>query len=180
MYGKQLLRQGDCYLLTGVLLAFGANLPSARFGPPRATLGAVCRLLPMRGIALGACSRWYLSPPWPPSGQPWYLNAVVRCETLLAPCEVMTILHGLEAEAGRSRQHPNQARPLDLDLIDHGGRVTTAGDWPWLPHPRLQERAFVLRPLAEVAPGWRDPRDGRPLAELLAGLPDDALCEPTA
>ncbi len=159
-----------------VLLAFGANLPSGRFGEPRASLEALCRLLPLRGIALSACSRWYRSPPWPPSGQPWYVNAVARCETLLHVGDLLMRLHALEAEVGRRRQHPNQARPLDLDLIDYDGRVTSGADWPNLPHPRLQDRAFVLRPMAEVAPNWRDPRDGRPLAALLAALPENAIC----
>ncbi len=160
-----------------VIVAFGANLPSGRFGAPKATLEAALRLLPMRGIALRACSRWYHSPPWPPSGQPWYLNGVALCESLLPPDVLLSQLHELEAATGRRRQHPNQARPLDLDLIDHGGRVTNGADWPRLPHPRLQDRAFVLQPLAEVAPNWRDPRDGRSLSTLLAALPEDQLCQ---
>lgn len=164
--------------MTTVIIALGANLPSGRYGAPLATLEATCRNLPMRGIALRACSRWYRSPPWPPSGQPWYLNAVALCETLLAPGDLLARLHEIEAETGRRRRHPNQARPLDLDLIDHGGRVTSGWDWPRLPHPRLQDRAFVLRPMAEVAPDWRDPRNGRSLASLLADLPEDGLCQP--
>lgn len=162
-----------------VIIAFGANLPSGRFGEPLATLEAVKRLLPLRGIAVRACSRWYRSPPWPPSGQPWYLNGVACCESLLEPGRLLAALHALEAEAGRLRQHPNQARPLDLDLIDYGGRVAAGGAWPRLPHPRLQERSFVLQPLAEVVPDWRDPREGRPLSALLAALPADALCRPS-
>ncbi len=124
--------------MTSVIIAMGANLPSGRFGEPLTGLEAVCRLLPMRGIALRSCSRWYRSPPWPPSGQPWYVNGAVLGETLLSAEALLVALHALEAEAGRRRQHPNQARSLDLDLIDHGGRVTTGAIWPRLPHPRLQ------------------------------------------
>ncbi len=100
------------------------------------------------------------------------------CETLLTPAEALTALHALEGDLGRSRSYRNQARPLDLDLIDFGGRVTGGGDWPILPHPRLQERAFVLLPLAEVAPDWRDPRDGRALSSLIAGLEAGHRCQP--
>ncbi|MBC6405025.1 MAG: 2-amino-4-hydroxy-6-hydroxymethyldihydropteridine diphosphokinase [Rhodospirillales bacterium] len=159
--------------VTGLSVAFGANLPSFRGGTPRDSLEAAIALLPARGIAPRVCSRWYRSPPWPSSGQPWYVNGVVLCETLLPPEAVMTALHELEEAFGRRRRHPNQARPLDLDLIDYGGRVTRAEDWPRLPHPRLQDRAFVLRPLAEVAPGWRDPRNGTAVADLLTTLPED-------
>jgi len=160
------------------LVALGANLDSARFGSPVETVTSATRLLSLRGLRLCGRSRWYRSPPWPPSGQPWYVNGVARFETLLTPGEVMTILHGLETEAGRRRQHPNQARALDLDLIDYDGRVSLPPVWPRLPHPRLAERAFVLRPLADVAPHWRDPRDGRPLAGLLADIDPADSCRP--
>ncbi len=164
--------------MTAILVALGANLHSPRFGLPLSTLEGALTLLPSRGIAVRHCSRRYRSPPWPPSGQPWYLNAVALCETLLTPAETLEQLHVLEVDLGRSRGYRNQARPLDLDLIDHGGRVTGGGDWPRLPHPRLQERAFVLLPLAEVAPDWRDPRNGRTVAQLIESLEAGHRCEP--
>lgn len=154
-----------------ILVALGANLPSRRYGPPLLTLTNALTLLSLRGLAPVCCSRWFKSPPWPPSGQPDYLNGVARFDTLLGPAAVMTLLHAVEEEFGRRRRHPNQARSLDLDLIDHGGRVSPPGAWPRLPHPRASARAFVLKPLAEVAPDWRDPRDGRSCHALLAALP---------
>ncbi|MEO1191578.1 MAG: 2-amino-4-hydroxy-6-hydroxymethyldihydropteridine diphosphokinase [Pseudomonadota bacterium] len=161
-----------------VIVALGANLPSRLYGEPAQTLGQVVARLADCSLAVRRCSRWYVSPPWPPSGQPWYVNGVVLCESVASPERILTDLHRLEAELGRQRLHPNQARALDLDLIDYGGRVALAGSWPLLPHPRLADRAFVLHPLADVAPDWRDPRDGRSLDQLLADLDPASICMP--
>ncbi|GAB5470790.1 MAG: 2-amino-4-hydroxy-6-hydroxymethyldihydropteridine diphosphokinase [Rhodospirillales bacterium] len=159
-----------------LIVALGANLPSRRFGNPARTLGGVVDLLPGYSLTPRRRSHWYRSPPWPPSGQPWYVNGVLLCETLMAPDQVMHALHDLESDLGRRRQHPNQARSLDLDLIDYGGMVSGGDSWPSLPHPRLESRAFVLRPLADVAPDWRNPRDGRKLGDLLAALDPQEVC----
>lgn len=79
----------------------------------------------------------------------------------------MAALHAVEAEFGRERRVPNAPRPLDLDLIDYEGRVESPLAGPILPHPRAAERAFVLAPLLDVAPDWRDPVSGRLGRELL-------------
>lgn len=163
-----------------ILVALGANLPSERYGEPRRTLEAVLDLLAKRGLRLVARSRWYESAPVPPSDQPWYINGVVAVESDLPPGALLQLLHDVEAEVGRVRGEVNAARPVDLDLLDYEGRVSEAGAWPVLPHPRLAERAFVLLPLADVAPGWRHPVTGQGLAELMVRLPADQLCRPLA
>lgn len=160
------------------LVALGANLPGPA-GPPRAQLDAALAALEARGVAILLRSRFFRSAAWPDPADPPFVNAVALVETTLEPRALMALLHEVEAALGRRRGAPNAPRTLDLDLIDHGGRVLDGADGgPVLPHPRLAGRAFVLRPLADVAPGWRDPRDGRALAELLAALPPDAVAEP--
>ncbi|HZB89959.1 MAG TPA: 2-amino-4-hydroxy-6-hydroxymethyldihydropteridine diphosphokinase [Stellaceae bacterium] len=151
-----------------ILIGLGANLPSA-WGPPEKTLEAALAALGDAGIGVERRSRWYRSAPWPPGEQPWYVNAVASLATGLDPGALLAELHRLEARFGRTRRHRNEPRVLDLDLLDYDGRVQEEA--PVLPHPRLHERAFVLLPLAEIAPDWRHPLSGAGVWELVARLP---------
>lgn len=161
-----------------ILVALGANLPSADHGSPRETLEAALAALEAAGLRIAARSPWYASAPVPPSDQPWFVNGVVALGTDLPPEALLPVLHEIEERFGRVRSVANAARILDLDLLDHGGAVTAEGAWPRLPHPRLAERAFVILPLADVAPAWRHPETGASLADLMVALPPDQLCRP--
>ena len=117
----------------------------------------------------------------PPSDQPWFVNGVAAVATALAPAPLLALLHRIEAAFGRVRGAPNAARALDLDLLAYGARVQTPPPGslePTLPHPRLADRAFVLLPLAEVAPAWYHPATGRPLTELIGALADAQTTRP--
>lgn len=158
-----------------ILIALGANLPDSTGRPPLEACRAAARALGgLPGLRLVALSSWWQSAPVPPSGQPDYVNGVARLEGRAEPAALLAALHALEAAAGRRRSVANAARPLDLDLIDLDGLVRDAPD-PVLPHPRAHLRAFVLRPLAEVAPGWRHPRLGISVETLLEGVADQRL-----
>lgn len=152
-----------------ILVAIGANLPGRLGQTPVQTCDwAVDRLAELPGLRLVLRSHWYRSSPVPPSGQPDYINGAVRLSGAAEPHALLALLHAIEAEAGRRRAEVNAARTLDLDLLAVDGLVIdTAG--LVLPHPRLQDRAFVLLPLAEVAPGWVHPRLG-PLAVLVDAI----------
>jgi 2-amino-4-hydroxy-6-hydroxymethyldihydropteridine diphosphokinase len=153
-----------------ILVAIGANLAGpGGAGPMVACLAAAEALRGLPGLRLAAVSRWYRSRPVPPSGQPEYINGMARLEGQADPAWLLARLHAIEAAAGRVRGERNAARTLDLDLIDCNGTVRDAPD-AILPHPRAHEREFVLRPLADVAPGWVHPRLGRTVEALLAGL----------
>ena len=152
-----------------ILIALGANLPSPA-GPPAATLRAALARLEQQGVKIQSVSSFYETPAWPDPEQPVYINAVAAVETTLQPVELLTLLHGVETAFGRLRSAPNAPRSLDLDLLDHEGRVMTQGIS--LPHPRISERSFVLVPLAEIAPHWRHPVTGEGVRDLLARLPD--------
>jgi 2-amino-4-hydroxy-6-hydroxymethyldihydropteridine diphosphokinase len=161
-----------------ILLGLGGNLPTAAYGSPQATLEAALRHIEAAGIGVVARSRWYRSAPVPVSDQPWFVNGVAALATALGPEDLLRALHGVEARFGRRRRARNEARPLDLDLLAYGDLLRDGPAPPVLPHPRLHERAFVLRPLAEVAPRWRHPRLGLAVEALLAALPPGQAAEP--
>jgi 2-amino-4-hydroxy-6-hydroxymethyldihydropteridine diphosphokinase len=164
-----------------IFLGLGGNMPSRRFGAPRATLEAALDALAQRGIGVRRRSRWYRSQPLPDDGQPWYVNGVAEMETTLPPAELLARLLALERQFGRERRARWAPRVLDLDLLAYHQLANwdAAGSAaPIVPHPRLHERAFVLAPLAEVAPEWRHPVLLRTVAELLAALPPGQYVAP--
>jgi 2-amino-4-hydroxy-6-hydroxymethyldihydropteridine diphosphokinase len=151
-------RPADAYV------ALGSNL-----GDPEHQLSAAFVALDgLEGTELMGRSRlFWTSPQGGPPGQPDYLNAVARLETWLDPLELLQGLQAIEHQAGRQRRERWGPRTLDLDLLLYGGLVVAAPELI-LPHPRLAERAFVLVPLAEVAPeGLWIPGQGT-LVDLLA------------
>jgi 2-amino-4-hydroxy-6-hydroxymethyldihydropteridine diphosphokinase len=156
-----------------ILIALGANLASPEFGGPPGSLETALRLLEeIEGVRALRRSRWYRSAPVPTSDQPWYVNGVAEVETARSPADLLAALHRIEARFGRVRGEHNAARVLDLDLIAYDDCVSAPGAAPpELPHPRMHERAFVLLPLAEIAPSWRHPRLGRTAEEMVQALP---------
>lgn len=135
-------------------------------------------LFPERGLRVLAWSPWYESAPVPASNQPWYVNGIVRAATAQSPREVLSALHAIEAELGRQRVERNEARPVDLDIIAFGKMILNGPSPPIVPHPRMRERAFVLLPLADLAPDWRHPVTGERIADLIARLPRDQITRP--
>ncbi len=180
----------------GILIALGANQPSAT-GAPLDTLRAAVTLMQEAGLRFIARSRWYCTPAFPPGSGPDFVNAAARIETDLTPERVLALLHEVEHRLGRVRQARWAPRACDLDLIAYGALVlpdpdavaamialgpVAAGKAPApdrliLPHPRVQERAFVLVPLCDVAPGWVHPVLGRCALALRDELPEAALAE---
>lgn len=160
-----------------IFIGIGSNLVSGASTPAETCRQALQRLQQM-DVRLVACSRFYESAPVPLSDQPWYVNAVARIETALDAPALLAAMHQVEAENGRVRRVVNEARTLDMDLIDYDGMCQACA--PVLPHPRADKRAFVLLPLRDVAPGWRHPISGIGIDELIAALPAGQLIRPLA
>lgn len=161
-----------------ILIGVGSNLPSDKYGSPLATCAAALAELEREGIAIRRRSRWYESEPVPPSGQPWFVNGVAEIATDLPPESLLAVLHRIEEKFGRVRRERNEARILDLDLLAYDDIVCNGPPGPTLPHPGIAARAFVLLPLADVAPDWRHPVTGLTVAELVAALPKGQVARP--
>ncbi|MBL0947143.1 2-amino-4-hydroxy-6-hydroxymethyldihydropteridine diphosphokinase [Brevundimonas sp.] len=149
---------------TPVIIALGSN-DKGSWTDIGALLGAAVHDLESAGVNDLRRSRWWRSSAWPNPGDPAFLNGVVRGRWDGTAAELMATLAGIEDRYGRRRAERNAPRTLDLDLIDFGGEIREEADLV-LPHPRAAERLFVMGPLAEVAPDWRDPVSGRPVSEL--------------
>ena len=141
-------------------IGLGSNL-----GDSRSILnGAIDRLRMHPQIEVIAVSSWYLTAPIGPP-QPDYINGCATIRTSLAPLDLLNTLHAIESEFGRVRQEVWGARTLDLDLLLYDNLII---DLPTvqIPHPRMLERAFVLAPLAEIAPDSIEPRSGHSIVTL--------------
>ncbi|MGE0426335.1 MAG: 2-amino-4-hydroxy-6-hydroxymethyldihydropteridine diphosphokinase [Reyranellaceae bacterium] len=162
-----------------IYIGLGANLPHPEFGPPIRTLTHALACLNDRGVRLVRLSPWYRTAPVPLSEQPWYFNAVAEVASGLAPDALLATLHGVEDRFGRERTVRNAPRFIDLDLLDYRSIINhlKSPGLSEIPHPRLQERAFVLLPLRDVAPDWRHPVTGIPIDALIAALPPEQVAE---
>ena len=137
----------------------------------------------------------YRTPAFPPGSGPDFVNGAAILDTTLEPEALLAALHGVEARLGRERPERWAPRNCDLDLLAMGDTILpdreTLNQWMALdlgkaqslvpprlilPHPRMQERGFVLVPLAEIAPDWRHPVSGLSVAEMCGALPADE-CE---
>lgn len=157
--------------MTTAYIALGSNL-----GDRYSTLSAAVRRLRAEpGLRVLASSAFYETAPVNcPPGSGEFLNAVVAIETDREPHDILQLLLRIERQFGRVRSEPNSPRTLDLDLILYGDRVIQTPDLI-VPHPRMHERAFVLGPLAEVAPDAIHPVLKKPLRELAAAVSRDDI-----
>ncbi|OKH12342.1 2-amino-4-hydroxy-6-hydroxymethyldihydropteridine diphosphokinase [[Limnothrix rosea] IAM M-220] len=152
-----------------VAIALGSNL-----GDSLQTLeAAITEIEQTPEITLIAKSAWYRTKPIGPP-QPDYINGCITCETELEPEALLAKLHQIEYQFGRERKEHWGARTLDLDLILYGDRRINTPTLT-VPHARMQERAFVLVPLAEIAADWVDPRNNLTVKELGDRLPQSDL-----
>jgi 2-amino-4-hydroxy-6-hydroxymethyldihydropteridine diphosphokinase len=130
------------------LLGFGGNLAD-----PIAAIEAALNGLQAAKVRIVARSRFYRTPPWGPVPQPPYVNLCALAHTTRGPRDLLALTQSLEAKGGRERSVRFGPRTLDIDILTYADLRMDAPDLT-LPHPRLTERAFVLVPLAEIAPDF--------------------------
>ncbi len=154
------------------------------------------RELMSKGLKIKSVSQIYETPCFPKGAGPDYINFVAEIETSLSPESVLTILHEVEHQYGRVRKTRWAGRPIDLDLIACESAIlpnetlvkswielpleqqsVQAPDQLILPHPRIQDRAFVLIPFADLAPDWVHPILGKTVEEMLAARPEEEKSE---
>jgi 2-amino-4-hydroxy-6-hydroxymethyldihydropteridine diphosphokinase len=115
------------------------------------------------------CSPIYQTEPWGFKDQPDFLNQIIKAETKLAPMELLKKLKSIEHELGRKETFRNGPRIIDLDILYFDKLILDLEDLQ-IPHPRIPERAFVLIPLADLAPELISPRSGKSVAEMLEAI----------
>lgn len=143
-------------------LSLGSNV-----GDKRANIAEALRRLEARGPRLVARSADYRTAPWGPVEQDWFVNACARVETPWSPEDLLAACLAVEKEMGRVRDVRWGPRLIDIDVLCMDGQERAGGALQ-LPHPRMLERAFVLVPLAEIAPDLVVA--GRRITDALAGL----------
>lgn len=181
--------------MTGIrskaLIGLGSNLSSSA-GNSTQTLGHALYSLCKGDMTFVAVSRFFRTPFFPSGTGPDFVNAVVLIETMRSPTEILANLHRIEQQFGRMRLQRWGTRTLDLDLLAIGQSVLPdvatlrrwmdlppelqmqdAPDQLILPHPRLQDRAFVLVPMADIAPDWLHPVLRKTVTEMCRDLPAD-------
>ncbi|TNF63741.1 MAG: 2-amino-4-hydroxy-6-hydroxymethyldihydropteridine diphosphokinase [Rhodobacteraceae bacterium] len=175
--------------INDMAIALGGNLADPE-GSPQANLTRALVEMAASGLVIRAISRFFATPCFPAGAGPDYVNAAAIVRTAEGPRDVLARLHAIEAAMGRVRTRRWGERGVDLDLIAAQGAVLPdeatfrhwaglppdeqrriAPDTLILPHPRLAERAFVLVPLADVAPDWVHPVSGLSVRRMLEDLP---------
>ena len=157
-----------------IIVGIGGNLFSKEGLHPVQICQEAIKLLKPMSIIVEKQSSWYRSDPIPKSDQPKFFNSVLVASTILNELDVLNSLHVIEKKFGRIRKNINEARIIDLDLIDYSSTIHDSKDII-LPHPRAHLRRFVMQPLYEIEKNWIHPILKTSVAEILNQLDQQEL-----
>ncbi len=176
-------------------LTLGSNATSP-VGKPADALKFALEAMLTDSVKVIQTSPFYITSAFPKGSGPDFVNAAAEIETSLSPHDLLAFLHEIETSAGRERLKRWAQRSLDLDLISYANAVlpnvkvhedwvnlpfedqlTKAPDELILPHPRVQDRAFMMVPLRDVAPDWVHPNTGENVNDLIAKLPSQDVAD---
>jgi 2-amino-4-hydroxy-6-hydroxymethyldihydropteridine diphosphokinase len=179
--------------VTKSYISLGSNATS-HHGNSADTVNFAITCLSGDSVNVMQISHFYRTPAFPKGAGPDFINAVIELETILSPTELLAFLHKTETEAGRNRTKRWGPRTLDLDIISFGELILpdlqTHKNWVEMPietqlkstpeelivpHPRIQDRGFVLIPLRDVAPDWAHPVTKLPIDALISAIPPQDL-----
>jgi 2-amino-4-hydroxy-6-hydroxymethyldihydropteridine diphosphokinase len=149
-----------------IVLGLGSNM-----GDRECHLREALNSLRQRDITILRSASLYLTEPRDYTDQPWFINTVAEADTNLDPVALLKYCLLIEREAGRIRDHSRGPRPIDVDILFYGNQQIQTANLI-VPHPRYADRRFVLAPLAELAPDFRDPISGIRIQQLLERCPD--------
>ncbi len=149
-----------------IYLSLGSNL-----GDRMEHLSRAIAELRAEGLSVKRVSSVYETEPLGPHSQPWFLNVVVEAETDLFPTQLLQRLQAIELRLGRRRLVEQGPRTIDIDILFYGN-FRIQSDRLTVPHPRLEQRRFVLEPLFELAPDLRHPISHLTISELRASISD--------
>lgn len=185
--------KNQCNNQSSVYLAFGSN-QAVHLKDSVELIKSAYEFLVDRDVKITTFSPFYQTPAFPVGNGPDYVNSVIEVETSLQPQALLAVLHDIEQQLGRARVERWGARTIDIDLLDYAGRVLPSPEgynqwrnmplelqkitWPdglILPHPRIQDRGFVLVPLRSVAPDWVHPVSSESIDALIEQIDEQDL-----
>ncbi len=152
-----------------IIIGLGSNLVSNIGNKPQKNCQLALEKMRQLEIFPIKVSSFFETAPLPVSRQPWFVNLAVSVQTDLTPHNLLDALLSIESDMGRQREGKNQPRVIDLDILVFNNMIIHTDNLV-LPHPRINDRAFVLYPIQELNPSWEHPVSGENIVNLISNL----------
>ena len=154
-----------------IYIGIGSNLNGKNNETPLQNCKKALEVI-KKELNISKLSSWYKSEPVPVSNQPWFVNAVIEISTNKPPLDLLNFILNIEQNFGRIREKKNEARIIDLDIVDYKKKIIYKKNELITPHPRMHKRSFVLLPLNELNPKWVHPIKKKGIQELINNIKD--------